>query len=248
MINCDFTAQRNNAILCGKIDLNIIQEINVQLLQAMSERRSIRGFKSDPISKQTLTDVLNTAGRSPSYTNTQPWEVSVVTGQRKDELSNILYDLAASGAPGNADVPVPKEWSEATATRSKTHNINRFAALGVARDDKQKRQQLRLENFRFFGAPCAMFVWMDETLGPWSNMDVGGFLHALSLSALGHGLGTCLQASLANYPDPIRQYLEVRNNKKLLVGLSMGVPDLHAPLNAYRSARMALDEFVTWYE
>jgi nitroreductase len=224
------------------------KELIVQLLQAMNERRSIRGFKPDPIAKETLTDILQTAGRSPSYTNTQPWEVTVVTGKRRDALSQVLYDLAAAGTAGRADVPVPKVWSEATALRSKTHNINRFAALGVARDDTERRNHLRLENFRFFGAPCVMFVWMDEALGPWSNMDVGGFLHGLSLAAMGHGLGTCLQASLANYPDAIRECLGIPDNKKLLVGLSMGVPDLQAPLNAYRSARMPLEEFVTWIE
>jgi nitroreductase len=220
----------------------------VQLLQAMNERRSIRGFKPDPIAKETLADILQTAGRSPSYTNTQPWEVTVVTGERRQALSEVLYKLAQAGEPGKADVPVPKVWSEATALRSKTHNINRFAALGVAREDTAQRNHLRLENFRFFGAPCVMFVWMDEALGPWSNMDVGGFLHGLSLTAMGHGLGTCLQASLANYPDAIRECLELPASKKLLVGLSMGVPDLEAPLNAYRSARMPIEEFVTWYE
>jgi len=220
----------------------------VELLQAMAKRRSIRGFKADLVSKQTLEEVLRMAGRSPSYTNTQPWEVSVVTGACRDALSHRLYELAASGTPGQADVPVPQAWSAATAERSKTHNINRFSALGVARDDTERRQQLRLENFRFFGAPCAMFVWMDESLGPWSNMDVGGFLHALSLSAMGHGLGVCLQASLANYPDAIREHLGVPNSKKLLVGLSMGVPDMDAPLNAYRSARMDIDDFVTWHD
>lgn len=220
----------------------------MRLLQAMNERRSVRGFKPDIVSKKTLTEILQAAGRSPSYTNTQPWEVSVVTGDRRQSLSQVLYDLAASGVTGQADVPYPTVWSAATAVRSKTHHINRFAALGVARDDSDRRNQLRLENFRFFGAPCVMFIWMDETLSPWSNMDVGGFLHGLSLAAMGHGLGTCLQASLANYPDVIREFLGVPTEKKLLVGLSMGVPDLEAPLNAYRSARMPIEDFVTWFE
>jgi len=220
----------------------------VQLLQAMNERRSIRGFKPDPIAKETLIDILQTAGRSPSYTNTQPWEVTVVTGERRQRLEQVLYDLAAAGNTGKADVPSPTVWSEATAVRSKTHNINRFAALGVARDDSERRNQLRLENFRFFGAPCVMFVWMDKALGPWSNMDVGGFLHGMSLAAMGHGLGTCLQASLANYPDAIRASLGIPASKKLLVGLSIGVPDLEAPLNAYRSARMPIEDFVTWFD
>jgi nitroreductase len=65
---------------------------------------------------------------------------------------------------------------------------------------------------------------------------------------MGHGLGTCLQASLANYPDAIRASLGIPASKKLLVGLSIGVPDLEAPLNAYRSARMPIEDFVTWFD
>lgn len=220
----------------------------MDLLQGLNSRRSVRGFKSDAVSKKTVEDILATAGRSPSYTNTQPWEVVAVTGKKRDELSALLYELASNGAPMTPDVPTPKTWPDEAANRSKTHNINRFKALGIGRDDTDKRDALRLENYRFFGAPWVLLVFMDEGYGPWSTMDMGGFTHAITLAALGHGLGTCLQASLTYYPDAVREFLGIPSSKKLLVGMSLGVPDENAPLNAYKSARMEATDFVKWYE
>ncbi len=222
--------------------------ITMDLLQGLKTRRSVRGFKADPVSHEVLEDILQLAGRSPSFTNTQPWEVAVVTGQKRDDLSALLFDLASSGAAMTPDVPSPTDWPEGAANRSKTHNANRFAALGIGRDDTAKRNELRLENYRFFGAPCVLLIFMDEGFGPWSTMDMGGFTHAITLAALGHGLGTCLQASLTYYPDAVRNFLNIAPSKKLLVGMSLGVPDETAPLNAYHSARMQTNEFVSWYE
>lgn len=220
----------------------------MDLLQGLKSRRSIRGFKPEAVQREVIEDILQIAGRSPSYTNTQPWEVAVVTGQKRDDLSTLLYEVATNGTPMTPDVPAPASWPEGAANRSKTHNINRFKALGVGRDDTARRNELRLENYRFFGAPCVLLIFMDEGFGPWSTMDMGGFTHAITLAALGHGLGTCLQASLTYYPDPVRQFLGIDASKKLLVGMSLGVPDYDAPLNAYESARMDTTEFVHWYD
>ena len=220
----------------------------MNVLEAIASRRSIRGFKPDPVPRQTIQKIVELAGRSASFTNTQPWEVAIVTGATRDLLSDRLHEAAASGVPGHSQVPYPKTWPEAAAQRSKIHNIKRFEALGIARDDTERREQLRLANFKFFGAPCAMFIFMDEDFGPWSTMDMGIFLQSLSLAAIGHGLGTCFQASLSNYPEIVKETLGIAPSKKLLVGLSLGHPDPDAPLNAYRSSRMPLDEFATWYD
>jgi nitroreductase len=170
-----------------------------------------------------------------------------VTGAKRDELSGVLYELARSNTATNYDVLTPTSWPDALEQRSKIHGSRRFEALGIGRGDTERRNELRLKNFQFFDAPCAMFMFMDSTLGPWSTLDMGIFLQGLTLSAHGAGLGCCLQASLAGYPDAIRDCLGIPNTKKLIVGMSMGYPDLDAPLNAYHSARMELDEFVKWY-
>ena len=125
--------------------------------------------------------------------------------------------------------------------------VNQLVHLWKFDDDADRRNELRLKNFHFFDAPCAMFMFMDGTLGPWSTLDMGIFLQGLTLSAHGAGLGCCLQASLAGYPDAIREFLGIPNTKKMIVGMSMGYPDPDAPLNAYHSTRMEIDEFVKWY-
>jgi len=219
----------------------------MELIEGLETRRSVRGFKSTPVAVDMINRILNAANRSPSYTNSQPWEVAVVTGAKRDELSKVIYDLAASGTPAHPDEPSPKSWPADIAQRTKEHGAKRFAALGVGRDDTAKREELRLINFKFFNAPCAMLIFMDKELGPWSTMDIGIFLQSLTLAAHGLGLGTCLQASLSYYPDAVRNLLNIPESKKLMCGLSLGYPDLDAPLNIYRSARKDLNDFVKWY-
>ena len=91
------------------------------------------------------------------------------------------------------------------------------------------------------------FLFMDSTLGPWSTLDMGLFTQTLVLAAHGVGLGTCLQASLANYPDAVRESLGLSKTRKLVLGISLGYPDPAAKLNTYQSTRMNVDDFVNWW-
>lgn len=219
----------------------------MELLQGIESRRSVRGFLKKPVTQETIKSILHAASRSPSFTNSQPWEVAVVTGPKLDTLSKVVYDLAASGVPGKSEMPYPKSWPETIAERTKIHGARRFEALGVARDDTARREEIRLANFKFFNAPCALLFFMDKSLGEWSTMDMGIFIQSFALAAHGSGLGTCMQASLANYPDAIREHLGIPDNMKLMVGMSLGYPDENAPLNAYRSARENTESFTRWY-
>ena len=220
----------------------------MDLLQGINTRQSIRGFKPLPVPQALLTQVLQAAGRSPSYKNTQPWEVAVVTGATRDRLSDVLFQLASTNAPPKYDFPAPESWPEALEFRSKDHGTRRFNALGIGRDDAKLRNELRLQNFKFFGAPCAVFFFMDESLEHWSALDMGLFLQSFTLAAHGAGLGTCMQASVSGYPDAIRTCLGIPASKKLIVAMSLGFPDRDAPINSYQSTRMNVDAFTTWYD
>ena len=219
----------------------------MDMLEGIATRRSIRGFKPTPIPRETLDKLFQLASRSASYKNTQPWEIAVVCGKKRDELSKILYDLASTNAPARHDEPAPKLYPDALEDRARIHNKNRFAAIGLARDDAQGREKARLLNFEFFGAPCAVFIFMDKTLTHWSTFDLGLFAETLTLTAHALGLGTCLQAALTGYPDAIRKCLGISDDKKLVISLSLGYPDFDAPLNAYHSAREPNAKFVTYY-
>ena len=219
----------------------------MELLQGINTRQSIRGFKQTPVPESLLKEVLQAAGRSPSYKNTQPWEVSIVTGKTRDALAEKLFKIASDNTVPHYDFPAPESWPAAMDFRAKDHGTKRFNALGIGRDDSKLRNELRLQNFKFFGAPCAVFFFMDAALEHWSALDMGLFLQSFTLAAHGAGLGTCMQASVSGYPDAIRECLGLPASKKLIVAMSLGYPDMEAPINSYHSTRMAVDEFTTWH-
>lgn len=219
----------------------------MELLEGIETRRSFRAFKSTPIPEEIMTKILKATSNSPSYTNTQPWEVAVVSGNKREELSKILYQLADSEATSNPDLPLPETWPPELETRSKEHGARRFRVLGIERENEQQRKELRLMNFEFYGAPCVLFLFMDRTLGSWSIFDMGLFVQNLILAAHSFGLGSCLQAALADYPDAIRQFLGMPETKQLVIGISIGYPDHEARINSYRSVKLSPDEFVRWY-
>ncbi len=218
----------------------------MELLKGIETRRSCRAFKSNPFPEETLRRVLEAASRSPSFSNTQPWEVAVVSGQKKDELARILYDLAKSDTTPNPGIPLPKTWPLELERRSKEHGARRFKALGIEREDEQQRKELRLRNLEFYGAPCSLFLFMDSTFTSWSIFDMGLFAQSILLAAYSYGVGSCLQAVLAHYPDAVRDFLGIPKTKQLVIGISMGYPDVEARINTYQSTRISLNDFVQW--
>jgi len=220
----------------------------MEILEGIKTRMSIRAFKPKPIAKGVLKKMLQAASNSPSYTNTQPWEVVVVRGEKKDELSRKLLELAKAKAPTRPDLPMPKSLPPALEERSRKHGARRLSTLGVARDDEAGREKLRLMNFEFYGAPCAVFLFIDGSLGEWSIFDMGLFTQNLTLAAHSLGVESCLQASVTNYAPEIKKLLGIEESKKLVIGISLGYPDEKAKLNTYRSLKQKPDEFANWYE
>ena len=219
----------------------------MELLDGIKTRRSYRAYKDTPIPSEVMDRVLEAAGRSPSFTNTQPWEIAVVSGGKKDDLSRILCGLVESGTPTSPDIPLPTSWPAELEGRARDHGARRFRALGIERENEQQRNELRMMNFKFYGAPSVVFLFMDSSLTSWSIFDAGLFAQSLCLAAHSVGLGTCLQAALTSYPDAVRQFLGLPKTKRLVIGISIGYPDFGANINTYQSTRISLNEFVSYY-
>ncbi len=220
----------------------------MEALEGIKTRKSIRGFKRRPIAKAVMKKILQAASNSPSYTNTQPWQVAVVSGKKKDELAQKLLKLVTTRAPTNPDLPTPKKWPPALEERGRQHGARRLSTLGVARDDEKAREKLRIMNFEFYGAPCAVFLFIEGSLGEWSIFDAGLFTQNLILAAHSLGVESCLQASVPNYAVEIKKFLGIEESEKLVIAISLGYPDEKAELNAYRSLKLKPDQFTRWYE
>jgi nitroreductase len=226
----------------------------MELLEGIATRRSTRAFKPTPVSKDVIARILEAAGRSPSNSNTQPWEVAVVTGKKRDDLSRLLYEMEESGVPRSPEIPQlghstsGKGWPPELDERAKDHGARRFAALGIERGDVARRREFSLGNQRFYGAPCVLYISIDKPMIHWSLFDAGLFAQSICLAAHSFGLGTCLQASVASYPDAVRQLLGIPDNRLIVIGIALGLPDQEAAVNSYHSTRIGPKEFASWHE
>jgi nitroreductase len=219
----------------------------MELLDGIITRATCRGFLPAPVPKDILDKILHAACNSPSYTNSQPWELAIVSGAKKNELSKIIYELARQEKTANPDIQSPATWPSDIDKRIREHGARRLSALGVTRDDKVARNNLRLSNYEFYGAPCVVFLFIDNTLGEWSIFDTGLFAQNFILAAHSFDIASCLQASIVNYPDAIRTLLNIPQTKKLVIGIAIGYMDKEAKLNNYRALKMKPEEFVRWY-
>jgi nitroreductase len=219
----------------------------MELLEALKTRKSIRAFKTDPVPRALLTEIIETARWSPSWGNTQPWELVVVEGEKVKQLTGALVAAYEKMIPPNPDVPMPATFPDAYKTRYKACAAGLFGTMGIAQDDKASRLTHMVKMTGGFGAPVIIYVIFHSDLAePYSMFDLGAFTHAICLAAHRQGLGTCIEAQLALYPNLIRERLNLAASHKIAVGIALGYSDLAAPANAFRTDREPVENFVHW--
>ncbi|MEM7600095.1 MAG: nitroreductase [Verrucomicrobiota bacterium] len=220
----------------------------MEIIEAIRGRASTRAFLDRPIPQETIEAVLEAARWAPSGGNTQPWEVAVVTGDRRREIGDRMVEALRSGDKGNADYQYyAHRFPEPYRTRRFTCGMALYEALGIERGDREARGAQWEKNYHGFDAPVELFFFVDEALEMGSWVDCGMFIQTVMLAARAHDLETCPQAALAEYPDIVRDALGLPNSKKLICGVAMGYPEREAPVNNYRTDRAPVDEFTRWY-
>ncbi len=218
--------------------------------EAIRDRISTRAYLDKPVSKETIIQILDVARWSPSGTNTQPWKVAVVEGTTKQAITDALLDAQKKGVKPNPDYDYyPTEWVEPFKARRFECGMALYKALEIGREDKEKRVEAALANYRFFGAPATLFFFIDKVMRQGSWFDMGMFLQSVMLAAHEQGLGSCPQASTSDYPDLVRDILGVSGDQySLICGLSLGYPNDSHPVNQYRTSREEVDTFTTWFD
>jgi len=218
----------------------------MNLLEAIENRKSIRKFKPDPLSRVMLQEILQAALRAPSAINTQPWECWVVGGETLQKLGRELFAEGTKETPSRADFRLTEIWKDTYLNRMRENGKELFGLLGIDRQDREKRKAFSLSMYKFFNAPQVIFLCLDSSLGDYSLFDCGCFALNICLLATSKGLGTCIQHSGVHYPDIIRKYVPIPAEKKILVAISIGYPDEQAVVNRFRSTRETLENVVHW--
>jgi len=218
----------------------------MDIVKAIHSRKSIRGFKPDPVPKEVLREILDIARRTPSALNTQPWNITVVTGEVLDNIRKGNIEMLAAGVEPNPDLPsIPYEGIYRQ--RQVDLAIQLFKLMGIAREDKAKRAEWRERGFRFFDAPAAIILSMDRSVDKLlSHLDIGAIVQTICLAALNYGLGTCIEVPGIMFPEVVRKYTPIPESDEILISIAIGYPDWDFPANKLETEREPLENLATW--
>jgi nitroreductase len=214
----------------------------MDLHHALRSRSSVRAFQARPVPEEVLARVVEAALESPSWANTQPYKLALACGESCEALRRDLLRAAESDIP-EGEHALLFDYPPEMQARRRAAGFGLYAALGIERHDRERREQQYRRNFAFFDAPAVAFLFAHEALGAYSVLDAGIFLQSLLLAARAEGLGTCAQAALASYPQVVRRHFEVPPGYRLLCGVSLGWP-AEARENGFRPGRMTRDELL----
>lgn len=215
---------------------------------AITSRRSIRAYLPRAVARDDIAEILRVAGRAPSGTNTQPWKVYVLEGERKRDLSAAI--LAIHNDPEQARLHTeeyayyPREWVSPYIERRRKVGWDLYALLGLTRDNKAGMAAQHGRNYDFFGAPVGLIFTIDRVMEQGSWLDYGMFLQSVMVAARARGLDTCPQAAFTQYHRVISSELDLPANETVVCGMSLGYADTTKIENSLITERMGVEEFV----
>jgi len=217
------------------------------LSEAMLNRKSIRGFKPEPVPSSALHHMIELSIQSPSASNAQPWELAIVSGQVLEELNRLQVEARERGDTINPDVSPPDLFGEYMQRRREV-GTQVFELLGIRRDDRAAREEWNRKALRFFDAPVGIYIYTEGSLErSRTDFDLGILAEALCLAAMCHDLGTCIDQQAMSYPHLIRPLLGIPESKRITAAVAVGYPDWDFPVNKLESSREPVDVVSTWH-
>lgn len=219
--------------------------------ELLQRRRSIRSFLSTPLPDGAVDEILKDARHIPSWSNTRPYCVAVASGEQLERLreryveafdaSLVLRAHTKSDKTNDVTSPSPEDLANLTPLgtpdgdfttrlrypnelreRSRACGLGLYSQLGIARDDAVGRQDAARRNLAFFGAPTAMWIFVHESMLPFSAQDAGILLHTILLSAQVRGIDSCPLGELATWRHPVDSEFDVPEGYQLITGLALG--------------------------
>ena len=213
----------------------------MNVTEAVLSRTSIRSFLEDPVSDELLKTLLEKASRAASGGNLQPWKIFIVNNSAMKDFLEFQEGWTEPEVP--AYEIYPPKLKEPYRTSRFELGEQMYELLGIGREDKEARIAQVMENFKFFGAPCAFFCFIDRQMGPPQWSDLGMFLQTFMLLAKEAGLDTCAQEAWSMKHDSVSKFVKAEDSDILFCGMAIGYADETAAVNSLKSERRPLNEW-----
>ena len=234
--------------------MNIEQVRHVD--DAITARHSVRAFLDTPVATETIKDILNVAARAPSGTNTQPWKVYVVTGQKRAEM--IERVCAAQQAlfqqPELAEqyqetfAYYPETWISPFIDRRRENGWGLYGLLGIQKGEKEKMAAQQLRNYQLFDAPVALYFTVNKAMGIGSKMDISMMIQNVMIAAKARGLDTCPQAAWNHFHPIVLEVLDAPEDEELVCTVALGYADPDHIVNTFITPREPVENFTVFLD
>jgi nitroreductase len=220
----------------------------VNVIEAILARHSIRDFSSKPVSRETIMKIIETATRSPSGSNGQPWEVFIAAGATIERIRNLFQERfqKSSTGPGPGGPGGPPPQPAFIQERAAVIRMERFKLLGLDPNDPASGRVMQDWSARLYGAPVIVIVCMDKALS--NNFDLGLFVQSICLAAQEYRVDSIIAGSLLMHQDILRKELDIPDTLNLCSAIALGYANPKAIINTYRSPRRPLNEVVRYKE
>ena len=207
-------------------------------------RRSVRGYKPDPVPKALIEEVLKLAMRSPSSMNTQPWNFTVISGEPLDLIRAGNTERNVAGVPHSREFRIGEAFAGQHRDRQVGVAKQLFAAMGIEREDKEKRMDWVLRGFRQFDAPVCVIITYDRVLADSDDtaFDCGAVTTALVNAAWSRGLGAVINSQDIMQSPVVRVHAHIAEDQVIMKAVALGWPDDSFPANAVVSERRSVAE------
>jgi nitroreductase len=215
----------------------------LDLDEAIKQRHSTRNFLPKPVPRALLDEALSLAQLAPSNSNIQPWHLVVVSGPARDRLVAALVEASKCGPPAKG-AALPERFQHLRFELGSQI----YGSMGIGRDDKAGRAAAISHNWEFFHAPVAAVVCLQKDLGPADALSVGMFLQTFLLALSERGVGSCVQVSVAGYPDVLMSQLGIPSELSILCGLAIGYADPDYPMNKVHVGREPIQNNVAFVD
>jgi nitroreductase len=209
---------------------------------AVRGRRSVRQFTREAVPRQTIAEILDLARWAPSWANTQAWNVFAVTGASLEKIKTAYRELSAANADRSFEIARPRpDWPPELAERTRQ--------LIASRTTPKPGAGFASTVTDFYDAPWLLLFAVDERLQPeYACFDIGALVQTVCLASHARGLGTCIMAMAVGYPEVLHAHVPAAAGRRFVVGVSVGVPDLTAPVNTFERQRAPLTDIASFRE
>lgn len=207
-------------------------------------RRSIRGYRREAVPRALIEEIIALAMRAPSSMNSQPWNFHVVTGAPLDRIRAGNTERMLAGVPQSREFRTGPGFTGPHRDRQVAVAKQLFAAMGIARDDREARQDWVLRGFRQFDAPVCVIITYDRVLDGSDDtpFDCGAVTNALVTAAWSRGLGAVINSQGIMQSPVVREHAGIPEDQVIMKAIALGWPDESFPANAVASARKPVAE------